>query len=65
MELSDLESLENTRIYLYWGKLCCHFFLIAFVLILFILAGNDIIHKSLDEFEIGPDLNTHYRVSYP
>ena len=33
--------------------------------ILFILTGNDDIHKSLDEFEIRPDLTTHHRVSCP
>ena len=31
--------------------------------ILFILAGNDDIHKSLDEFEIQPDLIRDHRVS--
>ena len=33
-------------------------------LILFILAGNDDIHKSLDEFEIQPDPIRDHRVSY-
>ena len=33
--------------------------------ILFILAGNDDIHKSWDEFEIRPILITDYRVSCP
>ena len=33
--------------------------------ILFILAGNDDTHKSLDEFEIRPNLTTDYRVSCP
>ena len=32
---------------------------------LFILAENDEIHKSLDEFEIRPDLTTDYRVNCP
>ena len=31
--------------------------------ILFILTGNDDIHKSLDEFEIRPDATTDHRVS--
>ena len=33
--------------------------------ILFILAGNDDMHESLDEFEIWPDLTTDYGVSCP
>ena len=37
----------------------------AFDRILFILAGNDDIHKSLHEFEIRPDPTTDNRVSCP
>ena len=37
------------------GKRCHHVFSIVYDHILFILAGNDDIHKCLDEFEIGPD----------
>ena len=33
--------------------------------ILFILAGNDDMHESLDEFEIWPDSTTDYGVSCP
>ena len=33
--------------------------------ILFILTGNDDIHKSLDGFEIRPDPTTDHRVSCP
>ena len=33
--------------------------------ILFILAGNEDMHKSLDEFEFWPDLRTDYGVSCP
>ena len=33
------------------GKWCHHFFLAAFHPFLFILAGNDDMHESLDEFE--------------
>ena len=33
--------------------------------ILFILTGNDDIHKSLDEFKIRSDLITNYSVSCP
>ena len=38
------------------GKRCCHFFSAVFDWIFFILTGNDGILKSLDEFEIRPDL---------
>ena len=40
------------------GKQCLHFFSAVLDRILFILAGNDNIHKSLDEFEILLDLTT-------
>ena len=33
--------------------------------ILFILAGNDDMHESFDEFEIWPDSTTDYGVSCP
>ena len=42
-----------------------HVFSNAFDQILFILAGNDDMHESLDEFEIWPDLTTDYGVSCP
>ena len=42
-----------------------HVFSIAFDQILFILAGNDDMHQSLDEFEIWPDWTTFYGVSCP
>ena len=37
------------------------FFLAILDLIHFVLAGNDDIHESLDEFEIWPDLTTGSR----
>ena len=37
-----------------------HFFSAALDRILFILAGNDYIHESLDEFEIQPDSTTGF-----
>ena len=40
------------------GKTALPLFLGCFDRILFILVGNDDIHKSLDEFEIRPDLTT-------
>ena len=36
-------------------KQCCHLFSVVLDGILFILTGNDDIHKSFDEFEIQPD----------
>ena len=47
------------------GKTASSRFLECFDLILFILAGNDDMHESLDEFEIWPDSTTDYRVSCP
>ena len=38
------------------GKGCLHFFSAVLDRIFFILAGNDNIHESLDEFEIWLDL---------
>ena len=46
-------------------KRCCYFFSAVFDRILFILAGNDDIHKSLDEFEIRPGPSTDHRVTCP
>ena len=45
------------------GKECHHVFLAVFDRILFILAGNYDIHKSLHEFEIQPDPTTDNGVS--
>ena len=42
------------------GKRCLHFFLAVLDLIRFILAGNDIIHESLDGFVICIDLTTGF-----
>ena len=44
------------------GKWGCHFFSAILDQILFILAGNDDIHKSLDEFKIWPDRIRYHRV---
>ena len=41
-------------------KQCLHFFSAVFDLILFILAGNDNIHDSLDGFEISLDLTSGF-----
>ena len=42
------------------GLYCIHFFSAVLDLILFILAGNDNIHGSLDGFEICLDLTTGF-----
>ena len=41
-------------------KQCLHFFSAVLDLILFILASDDNIHESLDEFEIRLDPNTGF-----
>ena len=61
-ELAALEGLK-IPIDLYWKKWCCHFFSAINDQILFVLAGNDDIHKSLDEFKIRPDPIRDHRVS--
>ena len=47
------------------GKKRHHVFSNVFDRIHFILAGNDDIHESLDEFEIWPDSTTDFGVSCP
>ena len=47
------------------GKRASSLFSAVFDRILFILAGNDDIHKSLHEFEIQPDPTTDNGVSCP
>ena len=53
-ELAALERLKNPH-RLIMGKTMSPLFLAFLDQILFILAGNDYIHESLDEFEIRPD----------
>ena len=55
-ELAALECLKKNAHRLIMGKRCLHFFLAVLDRILFIFAGNDNIHESLDEFEIWQDL---------
>ena len=54
-ELAALKRLKKIPIDLLWQKWCCHLFSAILDQIFFILAGNDDIHKSLDDFEIRPD----------
>ena len=58
-ELAALERLK-IPIGLYWEKLCLHFFSAVLDRTLFIFAGNNNIHESLDEFEIQPDPTTGF-----
>ena len=60
MELATLESEKNP---IDWGKRRHHVFLAVFDRIIFILADNEDIHKSLDEFGFRPDPTTDYGVS--
>ena len=62
-ELAALEHLKKIPLSLLWEKRCLHFFSAVLDQILFILAGNDNMHESLDEFEIRPDPITDHRVS--
>ena len=59
-ELVALERLKKNPHRLIMGKGCLHFFSAVLDRILFILAGNDNIHESLDEFEIWLDLTTGF-----
>ena len=43
---------QKAPIDLWWRKWCLHLFLVAFDQILFILTGNEDMHKILDEFRI-------------
>ena len=64
VELAALDVWKNPQ-RLIMGKRCCHFFSGVLGQNFFILAGNDDIHKSLDEFETRPDPTTDNRVSCP
>ena len=58
-ELAALECLKKSH-RLIVKKCCHHIFSAIFHLILFILAGNEDMHKSFDEFEIRPDPTTGF-----
>ena len=58
-ELAALERLKNPHRFI-MRKQCIHFFSAVLDRILFILAGNDNIHGSLDGFEICLDLTTGF-----
>ena len=47
------------------GKCCLHASSFIFDRIIIKVAGNQDRHKSLDEFDFGPDQTTHFGVTYP
>ena len=53
-------AYEKYPIDLKWVKRCHHIFSAIFIWILFIFAGNEGMHKSLDEFEIRSDATTGF-----
>ena len=59
VELAALEHLKKIH-RLIMEKMIHHIFSAIFHLILFILAGNEDMHRSLDEFEIRPDPTTGF-----
>ena len=56
---------QKAPIDLQWGKWCLHLFSVVFDPILFILAGNENMHKISNKFEFRPDRTTDYEVSCP
>ena len=62
-QISLLVSMATDRVMM--EKWCCHFFSAVFYPILFILAGNDDMHESSEEFEIRPVPTTDCGVSCP
>ena len=53
-----LVSMATDRVIM--KKRCCHFFSAVFYSILFILAGDDDMHDSSEEFEFLPDPTTDW-----
>ena len=62
-QMRPLVSMATDRVTV--GKMSSSRFLNAFDWIHFILAGNDDMHKSLNEFEIRRDRTMDYGVSCP
>ena len=62
-ELAAIERLKKSP-KTNMGKMVLPYFSAILGPILFILAGKDYIHKSLDEFEIRPDLIRDHRDRY-
>ena len=66
-QTTELAALERWKKFPYTnnGETTSSHFLGCFDRILFILAGKEDMHKSLDEFEFKPDPTTDYGVSCP
>ena len=62
-QIGRLVSMAMDRVKM--EKTVLPFFSAVFYPILFILAGNDDMHESLEEFKIRPDPTTDCRVSCP
>ena len=62
-QMRPLVSIATDRVTV--GTHCHHVYSNVFDRIHFILAGNDDIHKSLNEFEIRRDLTMDYGVGCP
>ena len=62
-QIKPLVSMVTDRVML--EKKCLHFFSAVFHPFLFILAGNDDMHQSSDEFEFRPEWTTDCGVSCP
>ena len=63
-ELAALESLKISH-RLIMGKWCLHASSFIFVRIIIKVAGNQDRHKSMVEFEFGPNQTTHFGVACP
>ena len=62
-QIQLLVSMVTDRVMM--GKWCLHFFLAVFLPFLFVLAGNDDMHESPDEFEFRLDWTNDCGVSCP
>ena len=56
---------QEAPIDLKWGKCRLRLFSVVFYRILFVLAGNEDMHKIMDEFQFQPDRTTDYGVNCP
>ena len=63
-QIRPLVSMVTDRVMME-KKQCLHFFLVVFYLFLSILAGNNDMYESSDEFDFRPDFTTDCGVSCP
>ena len=64
MELAALEHLKNSHRHI-MRKCCLHGNSFIFDRIIVKIVGNQDRHKSLDEFDFGPDQTIHFGVTCP